>query len=375
MNKGDHPSYEVMISTAIRTLRKKEGSSLVAIENFIQGNYDVPLTPSRFRLQVRLGIRRAVENGTIERNRGSYVIASGIAKKPSKQANKEEASSSSSDDLPEEQPVKEEPKKKRVARSKSPKKKESSESEEEEEVAPKKTARGKKKEEDTNGKEEVEKGKEKEKPKQKRAAGKRKKDDEESGEDKKEAKKQSPKKQSPKKQTPKKQKGAQEEVQDKTVEVQENVLPNIVTSGVAFNTTDMIQVRNDVKGAIEKILTDDNVRVGIIANRGWKDTKYNLETLDFSDDPKEITKFVEGSFGEGSDWLAYYKQVLDEALNLSWADNRAKMLILIGDEGIKAVTNQLLQASVGKLATLGVKVYAFHHTQLFLLEEVLNELN
>jgi len=152
-------------------------------------------------------------------------------------------------------------------------------------------------------------------------------------------------------------------------------LPDVTSSGVAFNTTDIIEVRIDIKAVIEKLLTDDNIRVSIIANRGWKDTKYNLETLEFSDDPKEISAFVEHSFGEGSDWLKYYKQVLEEALNLSWANHKLKTLILIGNEGIDSVRDPSLQAEVGKLSTLGVKVFAFHHSQLFLLQEVLSELN
>jgi len=153
------------------------------------------------------------------------------------------------------------------------------------------------------------------------------------------------------------------------------VLTDVTTSGVLFNTTDIIEVRADIKAIIEKLLTDDNIRVGIVANRGWKDTQYNLEVLDFSDDPKEISGFVENSFGEGSDWLKYYKQVLQQALEVSWANNKLKLLILIGNEGIDSIRDASLQTEVGKLSTLGVKVFAFHHSQLFLLEEVLKDLN
>ena len=141
------------------------------------------------------------------------------------------------------------------------------------------------------------------------------------------------------------------------------------------------------------------MRVGIVANRGWKDAAYNLELLEFTDDSKKIQDFVgkdvftnvltcfsENSFGVGRDWLSYYKQVLQECLNFGWGVNKSKTLILIGDEGVNAVRDPSLQSEIGKLTQLGgkvvnessnckVRVYAFHHSQLFLLSSVLTNLN
>jgi len=165
------------------------------------------------------------------------------------------------------------------------------------------------------------------------------------------------------------------DTEEKEIEDVGNIAPDVTTTGVVFNTTDLSEVRLDVKTIIDALLTDDQVKVGVVANRGWKDTKYNLELLDFSDDSKILDEFVANSYGEGSQWLEYYREVLQQALNLSWANHKTKVLVLIGNEGIGAVSGVGLQAEVGRLSTLGVKVFAFHHSQLDLLKTVLKDLN
>jgi len=339
MLKINRPSYLEMISQAIVNLRRKEGSSLVAIENYILDNFDIDLSAEVFRRQLKLGLKRATEGGALMRNKGSYLIGDGNPPEKKKAPKKEEKKEENNEEEEEE-------------------KEEEEEDEESLKKIPKIKPAPKKKEKEEESKEKA--------PSKKRGASPKKKESKRAKTQKKEGE------EKPSRKSPAKRKKGN--VADKEIIVKD-VLPNVTTSGVLFNTTDIVEVRMDIKAAIEKLLTDDNIRVGIIANRGWKETQYNLEVLDFSDDPKEIARFVENSFGEGFEWLKYYKQVLEKALDLSWANHKLKTLILIGNEGIDSVRDVSLQAEVGKLATLGVKVFAFHHSQLFLLEEVLSELN
>jgi len=120
-----------------------------------------------------------------------------------------------------------------------------------------------------------------------------------------------------------------------------------------------------------------NVSIAIIANRGMTpEGKYNLETLDFSTDARTLTGFVENAYGEGPDWIVYYKQVLEAAITgLTWRRVSNRNLILIGDEGVGTVSGNNVRTEVGKLNSSSVNVYAFHHSQLFLLKEILATLH
>lgn len=48
------------------------------------------------------------------------------------------------------------------------------------------------------------------------------------------------------------------------------IAPDVTTTGVVFNTTDLSEVRLDVKTIIDALLTDDQVKVGVIANRFYR---------------------------------------------------------------------------------------------------------
>jgi len=145
---------------------------------------------------------------------------------------------------------------------------------------------------------------------------------------------------------------------------------------IAFNTTDLPHVRDELKRTIEGLFADDKIRIAVISNRGWKENaQYNLEVVDFSDDSKQICEVVQNAHGEGSDWLTYYRQVLQCAPNLTWGSSKSKYLILIGDQGVDAVRDASMQQEVQKLQVIGVKVFAFHHSQLFLLQSIMEELD
>lgn len=45
----------------------------------------------------------------------------------------------------------------------------------------------------------------------------------------------------------------------------------------------------------------------------------------------------ENSFGEGADWLEYYKMVLESAKSLPWAKCKNKTLILVGTHGTEVL--------------------------------------
>jgi len=321
-----HPPYLSMIKKAIGAEDKKEGSSINFIEKYIKNKFKIDHEIKRY---LKLALRRGVENGKLSQHRSSYKL------KATKKRTKSPSTKKKSDESPKRKPrttkakKEEKPKKEKSPRAKSPSKK-----------SPKKTPEKRKRDEKSTSP----------------------------------AKKQ--KTPSPKKTTEKKPRGRKPQANKEKKVILEKILPNITTSGVMFNTTDVPEIRKELKTTIEALLTDDNVRVAILANRGYKEnSQYNLEALDFCDDAKKVLDAVENSHGEGSDWLAYYRQILQEGLNFSWANHRNRLMILIGDEGVNAVRDNSLQNDIGKLATLGVKVYAFHFSQLFLLEELLAQLN
>eukprot|EP01105_Mastigella_eilhardi_P022149 TRINITY_DN5432_c0_g1_i1.p1 TRINITY_DN5432_c0_g1~~TRINITY_DN5432_c0_g1_i1.p1 ORF type:complete len:464 (+),score=192.10 TRINITY_DN5432_c0_g1_i1:59-1450(+) len=171
---------------------------------------------------------------------------------------------------------------------------------------------------------------------------------------------------------PRKKKAAAKEVSSTVV------APDVTMNGVAFNTTDRPDIRADVKSIIKTLLQDDDVGVGIIANRGVPDAGgYKLEVLDFTDDATKIDSFVEESYGEGSEWLAYYRMVLESAKDLLWAKCKTRTLILVGDHGTDVLQDKSLEALTYKLETMGVRVFGFHHSQLELLQQLIvnNELH
>jgi len=382
----DHPSYLKMISEAILEDAKRDGTSLILIQRYITENYKLELD-GHVKSFIRLALRRGVENGDFLQVKHSYRLPSEARKllrrrRPRKAHHKEGEKEREKSPRRERKEKKEKKEKEEEKEEEKPKKRKAKEPAKEKKGDAEKEEKPKKRKAEEHAKEKKADSDEEEKPKRKRAQKakpeeeKKKKIEEEEPKKKRARKAKEGEEEKPKAKKPRAPKrGKKEAVVDKEIAIPE-VLPHVVTSGVAFNTTDIPEVRMELKNTIESLMADDNIRVSIIANRGWKEhAQYNLEVIDFTDDSKAASDAVESAHGEGADWLSYYRQVLESALTLSWANHRNKVLILIGDQGVDAVRDASLQNQVGRLNTLGVKVYAFHHSQLVILQGVLSDLN
>ena len=76
----EHPKYEEMIKTAIRTLKDRNGSSRQAIEKYVKANYKVGDTASH---HIKTALKKGTANGTFIHTKG--VGASGSFKLPKEQ--------------------------------------------------------------------------------------------------------------------------------------------------------------------------------------------------------------------------------------------------------------------------------------------------
>jgi DNA polymerase III alpha subunit (gram-positive type) len=378
-----------MIIHAITELKTPKGVSTTPVERFLRANYDLTAVSSAaLRSWIRVTIKRGVEDGQLKSDRFhslSYHVTEDGKKWYRKAIRKEKTAKAAAEAAEEEE--------KKEKKAKAKKKKEEKEEKEEKGKKGKRAGKKEKKEleEEEEEEEEEEKPKPKPKPKAKAKAKRapRKKKEEKKEEDKEEAKE--AKEAEPKAKPAKKRKAKEPEVaaeapaakkrrvkekkEEKEVPVNP-AAPDITATGVAFNTTDIPVVRDDVMAIIKTVLQDDNNLVGVVANRGASaDAAYNLEKLDFINEYDKISSFVAGSFGEGSDWLTYYRMVLDTAQHLPWAMCREKLLILVGDNGTQVLQDPSLQSATGKLERLGVKVFGFHHSQLDLLQTILSSLH
>eukprot|EP00727_Mastigamoeba_balamuthi_P014268 m51a1_g9464 hypothetical protein (503) ;mRNA; r:530374-541133 len=392
-----HPPYLAMI---VRAAREAPGcvASYYAIERSIRDNYGLgDVTDATLRRWVRLTVQRGLESGDLK----AAVGHSGSFRATDKGVKflKKASSSADSDSKPKATPKK--------SKAKSETKAKAKEGEESKTAKKTKKAAASKKKSKTDEETKKAASKKKKAPaKSKRARDSDDADEKEPARKKakkapakkatsKKAKAPAKKKAAPKKaKSPAKQQKAaedkapeapeaaaaaeapQEAHADKVMPAEPEVAPDIQLTGVAFNTTDIPAVRDDVRSIIKTLLQDDNTVVGVIANRGaGADVPYVLEKLDFTNEPDKITAFVEGSYGEGSDWLAYYRMVLESAAHLPWANCRSKTLVLVGDNGTEVLRDPSLQMATGKLETLGVKVYGFHHSQLEILQALLTDLH
>ena len=77
---ADHPKYEEMIKTAIRTLKERNGSSRQAIEKYIKANFKVGDTAAQ---HIKTALKKGAANGTFIHTKG--VGASGSFKLPKEQ--------------------------------------------------------------------------------------------------------------------------------------------------------------------------------------------------------------------------------------------------------------------------------------------------
>ncbi|XP_003245105.1 histone H1B-like [Acyrthosiphon pisum] len=73
-----HPTTAVMVTSAIKELKEKKGSSLPAIKKYLAANYKVD--PAKLALFIRKFLKAAVANGTVVQTKGTG--ASGHFKLP-----------------------------------------------------------------------------------------------------------------------------------------------------------------------------------------------------------------------------------------------------------------------------------------------------
>ncbi|KAM9977091.1 hypothetical protein ACTFIR_010947 [Dictyostelium discoideum] len=71
--KPNHPTYQVMISTAIAHYKDRTGSSQPAIIKYIEANYNV--APDTFKTQLKLALKRLVAKGTLTMVKASYKLS------------------------------------------------------------------------------------------------------------------------------------------------------------------------------------------------------------------------------------------------------------------------------------------------------------
>ena len=110
---SSHPTYSVMIATAIKSLKERSGSSRQAILKYIVSHYKVD--PVKAGTQLRLALKRSVASGALKQVKGAG--ASGSFKLPSTEAKPKKKSVKK-------RSVSKKPKKvvKKVKKAKSPKK-------------------------------------------------------------------------------------------------------------------------------------------------------------------------------------------------------------------------------------------------------------
>ena len=76
---SSHPKYSVMIVSAIKALKERNGSSRQAILKYITANYKVE--PKKAAIQLRLSLKRAISNGSLKmakekgKGAGCYKVA------------------------------------------------------------------------------------------------------------------------------------------------------------------------------------------------------------------------------------------------------------------------------------------------------------
>jgi len=84
--KSSHPTYEEMIRNAIQDMGERGGSSLQAIKKYILDNYRVP--EDGFAPRLNNAIRTQVEEGHLDKNKGSYRLSSSYRTKFQKSTSK-----------------------------------------------------------------------------------------------------------------------------------------------------------------------------------------------------------------------------------------------------------------------------------------------
>ena len=140
----------------------------------------------------------------------------------------------------------------------------------------------------------------------------------------------------------------------------------------AFDTTGSMagiirKVRSEVKTTCERLMRDiPGIRISIMIIGDYCDqvTSYVVHSLDFSNNPEQIKKFVSSDGGSsGGDFPEAYEWALYKARKLSWRDDPqvAKALVMISDaiphERWHTTANVHWQEELAALADFGVRVY------------------
>ena len=100
---SSHPPYKNMIKKAISTLNEKGGSSKIAITKYISANYQIN---EKAALQVRLTLRKMVQEKEVVHASSKSVGANGSFKLPAKEAKVAQKASTAVKKTPEKSPVK-----------------------------------------------------------------------------------------------------------------------------------------------------------------------------------------------------------------------------------------------------------------------------
>jgi len=123
------------------------------------------------------------------------------------------------------------------------------------------------------------------------------------------------------------------------------------------------QVRQKVRETTERLLKDiPNLRIGIITHGDYCDGDKIVTLLDLTNNLEELKKFVQSAPGTGGgDAPEAYELALREACKLSWREDSAKALVMIGDEVPHAPSytteNINWWEEMAALVNIGVKIY------------------
>jgi len=160
--------------------------------------------------------------------------------------------------------------------------------------------------------------------------------------------------------------------EDKKDELLSSFVSGATSSNVeivfSFDTTGSMSsclglVRQKVSDTVTRLMKDiPKIRIGIIAHGDYCDGAKAISILDLCSDADKICKFVNetGATG-GGDAPECYELALYEAKKLSWSEDYAKALVIIGDEvpHPPSYTTEKINwfDEVETLSNMGVKIY------------------
>ena len=95
--KSEHPTYEVMVVTAIKQLKERKGSSKQAVMKYITTNYKLKGDPN---VHAKVALRKLIKNGKIDVSKGTglsgrFKLKASAAAPPKKQKKAQKAKKTS----------------------------------------------------------------------------------------------------------------------------------------------------------------------------------------------------------------------------------------------------------------------------------------